>query len=208
MRSFIHIPIAGLVLLSACNTARKPSAANFATAINQYLAKHGQACTSIGSQFPVDVPRSKLGDASGLGTKLVALQEADLVSETDTTAVVHGMLDSLRGSAPPQPVRRYELTAEGQKYFRQIPNTLGQVVGFCYGQKSVDSIANWTQPETASSLAEVTYTYRIANLASWAERSDVQLAFPDIRAMIGGASKTKQIIGVQLTHRGWEVSEP
>jgi hypothetical protein len=61
MRNLLLIPIAGLFLLSACNTARKPSAANFTTAINQYLAKHGQACALIGRQFPVDVPRSVPG---------------------------------------------------------------------------------------------------------------------------------------------------
>ena len=115
MRKLLLIPIAGLFLLSACNTARKPSAANFTTAINQYLAKHGQACTAVGRQFPVDVPRSEHGDPSGLGAKLTTLQDAGLLSETDTTAVVHGLLDPLRGPAPPQPVRRYQLTAEGQK---------------------------------------------------------------------------------------------
>jgi hypothetical protein len=115
MRKLLLIPIAGLFLLSACNTARKPSAANFTTAINQYLAKHGQACTSIGRQFPVDVPKSVPGDSHGLDAKLASLQDAGLLSETDTTAVVHGLLDPLRGPAPPQPVRRYQLTAEGQK---------------------------------------------------------------------------------------------
>jgi len=205
MRNFLLIPIAGLFLLSACNTARKPSAANFTTAINQYLAKHGQACALIGRQFPVDVPRSGSSYLSGLDAKLATLQDAGLVSETDTTAVVHGLLDPLRGPAPPQPVRRYQLTAEGQKYFRQIPIAIGEAAGFCYGQKSVDSIVNWTQPNTASSQAEVTYTYKIVNLASWAERSDVQQAFPDIRNTIKGVSMTNQIVGVQLTSKGWEV---
>jgi hypothetical protein len=205
MRNLLLIPIAGLFLLSACNTAREPNAANFTTAINQHLAKHGQACTTVGRQFPVDVPRSEHGDPSGLGAKLATLQQSGLVSETDTIAVVYGMLAPLRGPTPPQPVRRYQLTAEGQKYFRQIPVAIGEVAGFCYGQKSVDSIVNWTQPDTASSQAEITYTYKIVNLASWAARSDVQQAFPDIRDTIKGVSMTNQIVGVQLTSKGWEV---
>ena len=82
-----------------------------------------------------------------MGPKLAALEQAGLVHSSDTTAVVYGMLDPLRGPTPPQPVRRYELTAEGQKYFRQIPGALGETADFCYGQKSVDSIVNWTQPE-------------------------------------------------------------
>ena len=91
---------------------------------------------------------------------------------TETTAVVHGMLDPLRGSTPPQPVKRYELTTDSQKYFQQIPGTLRQASGFCYGQKSVDSSVKWTEPATdgSSPQAEVTYTYRIVDPASWVKR--------------------------------------
>jgi hypothetical protein len=98
---------------------------------------------------------------------------------------------------------RYQLTVDGQKYFRRIPGALGQTGGFCYGQKTVDSIVKWT--EGSQSQAEVTYTYKIGNLAAWAERPDVQEAFPDIRATISGASTASQIAGVQLTNERWEV---
>jgi hypothetical protein len=104
-------------------------------------------------------------------------------------------------------VKRYELTTDGRKYFQQIPGTLGQASGFCYGQKSVDSIVKWTEPATAgtSSQTEVTYTYRIVDSASWAQRSDVQQAFADIRTTVNGASKTTEVAGLQLTSKGWEV---
>jgi hypothetical protein len=117
------------------------------------------------------------------------------------------MLDPLQGSTPPQPVERYELTAEGKKYFQEIPGLLGQTSAFCYGQKTVDSIVKWTEPVTmgAFSQTEVTYTYRIVNLASWAERPDVQKAFPDIETTVSRVSKTKQVAGLQLTNQGWEV---
>lgn len=139
--------------------------------------------------------------------KLAALEQAGLVQATERTAVVHGMLDPLRGSTPPQPVKRYELTADGQKYFQQIPGTLGQASGFCYGQKSVDSIVKWTEPATerSSPQAEVTYTYRIVDPASWAKRPEVQQAFSDVRTTVNGASKTTEVAGLQLTSRGWEV---
>ena len=57
----------------------------------------------------------------------------------------------------------------------------------------------------AYSRTEVTYTYKIVGLASWAERPEVQHAFPDIRATVTGASKTNEIAGLQLTNQGWEV---
>jgi hypothetical protein len=137
------------------------------------------------------------------------LKQAGLVNASDTMAVVHGMLDPLRGSTPPQPVKRYELTAGGKKYFQQIPGTLGQTGGFCYGQKSVDSIVKWTEPTTGTaSQAEVTYTYRIVDLAPWAKRPDIQQEFGDVRTIVNGISKSDEIIDLQLTNQGWEVPVP
>lgn len=207
MRRFYLASIAGLLALTACNYTKQSNDANFTKAINEYLAKHGEACTVIGRQFPIDVPRSEQGEQYGIGPKLAALEQAGLVQATETTAVVHGMLDPLRGSTPPQPVKRYELTAEGKKYFQQIPGTLGETSGFCYGQKSVDSIVEWTEPETVGtpSQTEVTYTYRIMKSAAWAERPEVQQAFSDIRKTVNGASKTTEVAGLQLTDKGWEV---
>ncbi len=204
------VSIVGLLVLTACNNAKKLSDTSVTKAINEYLAKHGQSCTVLDRQFPIDVPRSAQKELFGIGLKLGALEQASLLQATDTTAAVHGMLDPLRGSTPPQPVKRYALTAEGQKYFRQIPGTLGQPRGFCFGQKTVDTIVKWTEPTAvgSSSQTEVTYKYKIVNLAAWAERSDVQRAFPDIRSNLNGASKTAEQARLQLTSRGWEVPEP
>jgi len=203
MRCFQLIFIIGLLALTACNSAKKADDANFTKAINVYLTNHGAACTVIGRQFPIDLPQSEQIEHFGIEPKLAALEQAGLVQATETTAVVHGMLDPLRGSTPPQPAKRYELTTDGKKYFQQIPGPLGQASGFCYGQKSVDSIVKWTDPATVGT--EVTYTYRIVGLASWAERSDVQQAFPDIGPTVNGVLKTTEVAGLQLTSKGWEV---
>lgn len=200
MRSFLLIPATGFILLVACNDTRKPTSANFTAAVNQYLDHHGQVCTLIGPQFPVDIPRSQ---QSTIDAKLSALQHAGLVSEIDTTAVVHGLMDALRGPSPPQQIHHYALTAEGQKYVQQVSGAVTPISSFCYGQETVDSIAHWTIG--SQSEAEVAYTYRIVNLAAWAQRPEVQPAFPDIQATLSGASKTEQIIGLRLTDKGWEV---
>jgi hypothetical protein len=104
-------------------------------------------------------------------------------------------------------VKRYEPTEAGNKYLQQVPGVLGPSAGFCYGDKTVDSIVKWTEPVTMGpySQTEVTYTYKIVNPASWAERPDVQRAFSDIQTTVAGASKTTQIAGLQLTNKGWEV---
>ncbi len=208
MRRLVLISIATLLFVTACNDTKKPNARNFAKAINQYLAKHGNVCTAINGQFPMDVPLSRQKEQYGIGPELAALEQAGLVHSSDTTAVVHGMLDALQGSTPPQPVKRYELTMKGKKYFRQAPGLLGRTGSFCYGQKTVDSIVKWTEPMTvgAFSQTEVTYTYKIVNLAGWAQRPDVQHVFSDVRDTVNAASKANQIAGLQLTNQGWEVS--
>jgi hypothetical protein len=207
MRSFYLVSIAGLLFLTACSDAKKPNDGNFTKAIDQYLTKHGEACTVIDRPFPIDVSESEQRLQSGTAQEMATLEQAGLLESSSTTAVVHGMLDALRGSTPPQPVKRYELTTEGKKYFQQVPGTFGETNGLCYGQKTVDAIVKWTEPVTAgaSSQTEVTYTYKIVNLAGWAERPDVQRAFPIIQATLTGASKTTEIAGLQLTSKGWEV---
>jgi hypothetical protein len=200
MRRFFLVSLAGILSLTACNNVKKPDDSNFRKAINQYLEQHGKACTLIGPQFPVDIPRSQ---QSTIDAKLSALQHAGLVSEIDTTAVVHGLMDALRGPSPPQQVHHYVLTTEGQKYVHQVSGAVTPISSFCYGQKTVDSITHWTIG--SQSEAEVTYVYRIVNLAAWVQRPEVQQAFPDIQATLSGASKTEQIVGLHLTDKGWEV---
>jgi hypothetical protein len=207
MRWFHFVSIASLATLIACNSAKNPSDANFTTAINGYLAKHGEACTVIGRQFPIDLPRSGQSEQYGIGPKLEALERAGLVHGSYTTAVVHGMLDPLRSPDPAQPVRRYELTESGREYFQQVASAIGQTSAFCYGHKSVDSIVKWTEPAKVgvSSQTEVTYTYKLVDSAPWTRRPEVQQAFADIRTTVNGASRTTEVAGLQLTSNGWEV---
>lgn len=210
MRRFYLASILALVVLAACNDAKKPYDANFRTAINQYLAKHGEVCTMIGPQFPVDVTESEQRLRSDTATQMAVLEQAGLVRSSNMTAVIHGMLDALHGPTPVQPVKRYQLTPEGQKYFRTTPGIFGQTSSFCYGEKTVDSIVKWTEPVTigAATQTEVTYTYKIADLPPWAERPDVQRDFGDVRTTVNGISKSDEIVDLQLTNQGWEVPAP
>jgi hypothetical protein len=134
---------------------------------------------------------------------MAALEQAALVHSTATVAAIPGIF----GPGAPRPVKRYELTDEGKRYFKQTPGIFGKTGSFCYGQKTVDTIVKWTEPMTmgAFSQTEVTYTYKIVNVAGWAERPDVQRAFPNIGTTVSVASKTNQVAGLQLTNQGWEV---
>ncbi len=210
MRRLYLVSIAGLFALTACNDIKQPNDTNFRNAINRYLAKHGEACTVIGRQFPINVPLLQQSEQSGIAPELAALEQGSLVRGTNTTAVVHSMLDPLRGSTAPQTVKQYELTTDGKKYFQQITGTFGQSGAFCYGQKSVDAIVKWTEPMKVGpyTQTEVTYTYKIADLAPWAKQPDVQREFGDLRTTVNGISKSDEIIDLQLTNQGWEIPAP
>lgn len=208
MRRHIILMLGVLVMLSGCNNAKKPSDANFTKAINQYLARHGQVCTFFAQTFPIDIPASELQDQSGSAPQMAALERAGLVRGSNTIAAIHGMMGALGPSAT-RPVRRYELTDEGRKYFQVKPGVLGQSGAFCYGREIVDSIVRWTKPAAMgpNMQSEVTYTYKIADLAPWANRAEVQQAFGDIRTTVLGISKADEVAGLQLTDKGWEVPE-
>jgi hypothetical protein len=203
MRRFSLIILAGIVLLTACDNAKKPSDGNFRKAINQYLENHGKACTWIGRPLPIDVPESEQKLQSGTGAQMAVLEAAGLVRSSDTVAHTPGIL----GPGAPRRVKRYQSTEAGKKYLQQTSGIFGQIVGFCYGDKTVDSIVKWTEPVTmgAGSQSEVSYTYKIANLAPWAERPDVQREFGDVRTTVNGISKSNEKAGLQLTNQGWEV---
>jgi hypothetical protein len=203
MRRFFLITLAGAVFLTACNDIKKPSDGNFRTAINHYLEKHGKTCTWIGRPFPIDVSESEQKLQSGTGAQMAVLEAAALVHSSDTVAATPGIF----GPGAPRRVKRYEPTERGKKYLQQVPGIFGQSAGFCYGDKTVDSIVEWTEPVTmaAGSQSEVTFTYKIANLAAWAERPDVQRELGDVRMTVNGISKANEIAGLQLTNQGWEV---
>jgi hypothetical protein len=208
MHKSILLMLTVLVALGGCSNEKKPSPTNFTKAINQYLAKHGQACTFFAQTFPIDIPVPELKNKYGTAPQMAALEKAGLVRGSDTTAVIRGMMGALGPSAP-KPVRHYELTDQGRKYFQTKPGAFGQSGAFCYGHETVDSIVKWTEPAAMGpyTQSEVTYTYRIADLAPWAKQSQVQQAFGDIRATVSGVSRAGETAGLQLTNKGWGVPE-
>src|SRR5258708_35761403 len=191
MRRFFLISLAGAVFLTARKDVKKPSDGNFRKAISQYLEKHGKACTWIGRPFPIDVSEPEQRLQFGTSAQMAVLEAAGLVHSSDTVDAIPGIF----GPGAPRRVKRYEPTEAGNKYLQQVPRVLGQSAGFCYGDKTVDSIVKWTEPVTmgAGSQSEVTYTYKIANLAPWAERTDIQREFGDVRTTVSGISKSNEI---------------
>ncbi|WP_158790852.1 hypothetical protein [Granulicella sp. L60] len=203
MRNAFRACLLACLFLTACKSSDKPSNENFAKAIDAYLAKHGKLCASIGRPFPVDISASTLKDQSGTGPQMAALEQAGLVYSSDATAVSPGIL----GGATQHPVKRYEVSDQGKTYFQELPGVFGKTGSFCYGEKAVDAVVTSSAPQTTagSKQAEVTYTYKVLNIAPWAERPEIQRVFGDIRTTLAGASKVNETTGLQLTDQGWVV---
>lgn len=92
MKRLMVLFVSNLLLVSGCTNAKKPSDSNLKTAINQYLSTNGKTCIPVLQPFPVNIPVARLHDSSG-----TAVESAGLLHSSDTTAVVRGMLDALRG---------------------------------------------------------------------------------------------------------------
>jgi hypothetical protein len=208
MRQWTMLIASSLILFSGCNSAKKPNETNVRNAIDQYLPTQNQACVAVDGQFPVNVPASNWNDKSGEAAKLAALERAGLLQSSNTAAVVQSMANALSLSPhKPEPVKRYTVSSEGQKYFGKVRGTFGQSDGFCYGHETVDTIVNRTEPETQGDYSEttVTYTYKIPDLAAWAKLPDVQQAFPLIGTTLEMAGKNRTI-ALHLTNKGWVVN--
>lgn len=107
-----------LVMLAGCSNEKRPNTANFTKAIDQYLSEHGQACVMVDQTFPVNVTVLEQKQQTGIGLQTAALEQAGLLRGSNTTAVVPSLADALSRSTTSQPVRRYELTDGGKRYYR------------------------------------------------------------------------------------------
>lgn len=204
MRKWTMLIASSLVLLSGCNS-KKPNEAKLRSSIDQYLLTQTRTCAAVDGKFPLDVP---LGDKSGEGARLAALEHGGLLQFTNTTAVVQSMANALSLSPKkPEPVKRYTVSSEGQKYFQRVLGTFGQSDGFCYGHEKVDTIVNWSEPQTQGDYSEttVTYTGKIPDLAAWAKLPEVEQAFPSIRTTLDDLRKN-QTVALHLTSKGWIVN--
>ena len=205
MRQWTMVIASSLIVFCGCRGVKKPNEANLRNVIDQYLSTRTRTCIAVDGKFPLNVPDE---DKTGEGAMLAALDHGSLVQSTETTAVVQSMANALSpGPHKPQPVKRYTVSSEGQRYFKRVQGMSGESDGFCYGHEKVDSIVNWTQPQTQGDYTEttVTYTYKVPDVAAWAKLPEVDQAFPSIDMTLDGEEKD-QSISLRLSDEGWVVN--
>jgi hypothetical protein len=207
-KSLPCLMLLGVLLLVSCASKKDANEKNFSEALNSYLTTKGQLCLGIPSAWPVDVNEAERRSGMGTAEEMAALEKVGLVRSHEAETEYMPPLSS-------RPVKtkvlRYELTDNGKTFYRE-KDRLGlagnkQVQGdLCYGQQNLDKIVKWERPTPTGDSKEVSvfYTYKIENLAEWAENSDVQKVFPGIVSTIDGAGKTVMNQAMTLTNRGWE----
>jgi hypothetical protein len=202
------VMVLGTLLLAGCGSKSDANVKDLSDATNAYLAKKGQLCLGIATKWPVDLQDSDRGPGIVRGSQMAALEKVGLVQSHETETEI----TPLSGTRPAKAkVLRYELTDEGKKFYREKdvvglgPNkeALGDV---CFGQQIVDKVNKTEGPIRVGDTTEATiyYTYRIDNLAEWANNPDIQRAFPGIVRTLNGVGKTTLNQALTLTKEGWE----
>ncbi len=194
MRKLI-ILVFPLVLVS-CSNSKTPNAKNFQEAINNDLMQNNFACISIFNNFPVSVIIANQSSDPDY-PKLEALKKVGLVSSTD----IEKKMDTYYGH-PIFKVHSYDVTPEGKKF---LSTTLANT--FCYAEPQVAKIINWTEPsaDLGETLTNVTYTYQLKNIASWANDPTMRDIFPKIVQLVENADKEQRNQDLTLTNTGWKV---
>jgi hypothetical protein len=201
-----YVMALGVLLLAGCGSKGDANVKELSDATNAYLAKKGQLCLGISTKWPVDLQDSDQRPGNVKASEMAALEKVGLVHSQNTEAEY----TTLSGRPGKAKVLRYELTGEGRKFYRE-KNVVGlgpnkEALGdICFGQQTLDKVSKTEGPNKIGDTtgATIYYTYRIDDLADWANNPDIQRVFPGIVGTLNGAGKTTISQALVLTAQGW-----
>jgi hypothetical protein len=205
--------LAAVAALSGCSNDRVLNQANINQAMQTYLAQRGDLCLAK-SSWPIDVTAAESGTGSRNGVQMPVLEQLGLVSASD--AISQRKDDD--GNLSQVPVRRYQLTAEGKKYYLARAPHKHEVESryatadhdFCAVRLTLDHVVGWETPKspgaTAPTEALVSYTYQVTP-APWAKDENVRRVFPMVDTIIRGAGTMQLKEAFVLTNAGWEARD-
>lgn len=97
----------------------------------------------------------------------------------------------------------YNLTDAGKETVKG-KNFLGSPRSFCYTHPQVDKILNYIEQDSGGrKLAEVKYSYKYTDVASWAKKDAVKAAFPEIEETLNETDNTDETVLVKGS-KGWD----
>jgi hypothetical protein len=193
------------VLAGGCSSAREPREQTFESAINAHLAQNPKCIGEAAITFPAGVPTAPYmlelsADYRAKVERLEALVRLGLLTRR------------VEREGTVQQENVYELTSAGRAVHRQFPpgrwDPSKPVAAFCYGTAEVDSIVRFTEPAEGLGqvTTEVTYTYRLAQTAPWAEDAGLRRAYPYLEEELATRSTPREAtLTLVQASDGWRV---
>lgn len=180
------------LVLTGCNNGSNSTLA-YKTAIDQHFKAIPACIWSQPKKFPTQAATGNDAKTEGYD----ALTQEGLL--TRTTAEKKVVIISKQ-------VNNYDLSDKGRSLWTPDSSQPGYG-NFCYGNREVTSIDNAT-PGTngqGAKTVDVTYHYRIANVASWANSQEMKTAFPGIDAALSSNPSDKATLVMTGGH--WQFAQ-
>jgi hypothetical protein len=196
--------LSGLVLLAGACGKSGPDEAELKRAIDEHLANNPKCIVDPAWQFPAEF-RSEY-DRAREPIYVAMMARVDAL-------VRLGLLRAASGPSSEwgRPVR-YELTDEGRRAYRDLPGSLWdtrkRLGAFCYGTPEVESIIRHTEPAEGLGQVqtEVTYRYRLREVAPWAQDSILRSVAPEITQETDATGVREARLILVQTSDGWKVA--
>ncbi|WP_408122289.1 hypothetical protein, partial [Caballeronia grimmiae] len=209
--SLVIAAVSVAMLTTACGKKNDASESSLGDAITADMkTNRGLLCLNRSGRGPFTFPSTYSArdlneySAAALREQLAALEKSGLIARSTTTP----------SNATPSTQRNavsYSLTGEGQKYAVETVRQAGDLNAtpdnrawmLCYARVKLDKVVAWTEPDPNVHRTDVTYTYKLDNVAPWADDRDIKRAFADLVAADREAGETKLNLTLEQRPDGW-----
>jgi hypothetical protein len=181
------------LLTTGCNKADNTDL-NYKTAINDHFKALPACIWSEPKKFPVQAATSDDAKTEGYD----ALTQEGLLTRTTAEKKV-----LIIGS---KQVNNYDLSDKGRTSWTPDSSQPGYG-NFCYGNREVTSIDNSTLATNGAGAktVDVSYHYKIANIAAWANSQEMKTAYPGIESSLSSSPSDRATLVMTGDH--WEFTK-
>lgn len=212
MHKFTH-PLLGLILvlffcLAACSgdKASEVSDEELLTILNAHLAQNPPAAifpsgswnAEIPQALPFDLitPKQSLAKSRAEHPALFALADAGVLIITQDTV----LSDNVFGKSEKLPGLHIDLSEEGHKWYEPASGKLR------FAEATADRIL--ARKENDTGQLRITVSLKNANVAAWAEKSEIKEAFPAIAEFLADGQEQKTDYLLKYNGTAWQVAKP
>jgi hypothetical protein len=207
--SLLIVAVSVSLLAAACGKKNDASESSLGDAISADMkTNRGLLCLNRSGRGPYMFPSAYTDrdvneySAAALREQLAALEKVGLIARAAPTAA--------NANAKQNGVA-YSLTGEGQKYAVETsrpagdPNATGDSRAWmlCYAHVKLDKVVGWTEPDPTAHRSDVTYTYKLENVAPWVDDREIKRSFPDVTAADRESGDAKLHVTLEQRPDGW-----